>query len=253
MPTLVLDIDDCFAVTHEGKQDALLEKRIQTQFPGSSCWNLVFQDSENDQELHVLLHFVAAGWLPCLRMIVCQWRWKLALFSSGILARNKLVRTHLAQELKLEEKDILLFSRNDLVESKKADSCPGRCIGNRKKDLQYVGLDVEESLLVDDDPSYVVAPDQWPQLIVPSSGGYWELKYWFRESEFSMNSTTLNRFLSIPYEVLGFVAECCERTGSLRSRMKELLPAGDSNQTIVSSVEKRQQWVQKGKGLLSLT
>jgi hypothetical protein len=256
-PTLVLDLDDCVTVKHRKKANPLLNQRIQERFPDSRCWDLTFKV---DGEQIEAMHFVAPGWIPCLKVIVHEWKWNLAIFSSGCVERNKLVRFHLAQELKLSEDDISLFSKHNLVDYDKYESkgtenwIPSRYYGTYKKDLEHVGLDLQETLLVDDDPSYVIAPDQWPQLIVESNGGYSELASWFSSEKCRVDTTAVSRFLNIPFQVLGFVSECRERKlaqgASLRSILKTLLPPVSKTGSKTPTEEQRLGWETKGKAIL---
>lgn len=268
LPTLVLDLDDCMLFSKTRKPDPNLNKWIQSIMPGSLCWELEFEIGDKKV---CALHVIPPGWIPCLRYVLSKLNWDLAIFSAGISARNLLVRDLLAQELKLDsDAKIQVFSKENL---KNYDDFPFEGVekwipekhyGTYKKDLVHVGLNIKETLLVDDDPSYILAPYQWPQLVVSTNGGARELSEWLLapvmdEDERNLmtfpEEKSIQDFLNVPYETLGFILNCEElraqdKSMTLRDAMKVLLPTLTLEASKTASSSQRAQWIAKGRDAL---
>jgi hypothetical protein len=258
-PTVILDIDDTMAVKSLGTPDKKKNQRILDQFPGACVWDLAFTVDEIKIQV---LHVIPPGWIPCLLYILQNWKWNLALFSSGCKERNELFAEHLAKELKIDKKEIQVYSRHNLVsgdtlaiDGYQLEHQLGQVLyGSLKKDVTRIGLNLDNCVLVDDDKSYIVR-EQWPQLVVESNGGYHLIAEWILDPTTNLGEESVQDFLTIPFLVLGFLAKCKELNESkglsLREAMKQLLPPLAIDSNLQLSKRDRNSYVESGYKLLS--
>ena len=248
--TIVLDIDECLTLKVCDATDLKRNRRIQDRFPGCVCLDLKFACQDSEVEV---MQFVAPGWIECLEALIEQ-GYNLCLFSGGVSERNKLIAQYLQTKLKLS--DLAVFSKGDLVKSeepKGENKLIQRYSGCMKKDLERVGFDLAETLLVDDDASYVKVPDQWPALIV--SGGWSEIEAYLKTGDESyLNDEAVDNFLQIPHLVLGFFTECAQMKGeSLRSIAETLIYplSNEKGGKRGFTKETRMRWCTIGRRILS--
>lgn len=185
-PTIVFDIDDCLTIHGAfGLSKEFDRKKAQTfakQVEKTTSLGLTPMILDFDSVS--CLHFLLPHWLPCFRLIL-SWKWHIALFSAGFKARNVSFRNELCNLLKIKREDCPVFSREDCVQDGevKKDKLASILHGPLKKSLAKIGLDIQHSLLIDNDFTYCHS-DEWPQWILGFGDSVLleqEIKQWYEK------------------------------------------------------------------------
>lgn len=223
---VVFDVDDvlCCSPIQFYKNDQLYNDRVKKnayEYPGAIVINWKYKGNE-------YLHFFYPG-LDRLILSILSWdHWSVDFFSSGVKERNEEVLPDLLRQFIAKHSDDVeadyaaivnsgrcrIFSRDDMVEGRASRELKRdgfEIFGNYKKDLTVISDDVENSILVDDDRSYVAAY-QYPFICVVCT----EFKQILHEGKWKDNHTFFD-IHKIPEYMMGILLSCKEELDSGRS------------------------------------
>jgi hypothetical protein len=246
---IVFDIDDLLSVNIEisskvESKVALFIKALEQSFPGSQVFLLSF---ETERVKRLFLHLIPDGWIQCLKLLI-SWKWRFAFFSGGLEVRNRAFVSQI--ETLLDLPNILYFSRGNLMFSKEKNDFFD---DHYKKDLVHVGLELENSLLIEDNIAYCVK-SQWPNLILPNGEANKVsafLKSSWQKGKLVKSETKVKsvHFFQFPFYTMGFLHMCKNQMEqdrlSLRKTLIQFIPKLDeplSNVLINLSMTDKNRW-----------
>jgi hypothetical protein len=161
-------------------------------------------------------HLIHDGWITCIQKVL-SWEWRVGLFSAGSRIRNVGFRNWLAKKLGVVEDSILCFSREDLKRSKKS--------------ICHIGLDLDHTLLIDDDPDNVPL-EEAPQCILQDDTTR-DYSQWLKQLQRCYNALQVveqgvvlplsgKHMKDPPLTVQKLLSECQSRKTPLRSAFLEM-------------------------------
>lgn len=233
---VVFDVDDvmcCGPILLNDSEDKIkdIRKRIE-QYSGAASIDWKHKNS-------IYLHFFYPNFDKLILSILSWNNWSVDFFSSGVKERNeevlpiflKQIISRYSNNTNADYQNIInsgrcrIFSRDHMVKGKK-DVSGYETFGQHKKDLTVISDDIENTILIDDDRTYVVG-NQYPFICTSfASSSSFRNSLDHGEQE-DLPSLLFNPLKSAAY-IMGILLSCKEKmniniTDSLRRALDIVL------------------------------